>query len=195
MEADLVGQFKELLPRLIVYIIIPLYLGLQLMMLAQEERKTNPGSIAGSIALDFMALFFAVGVTAFIIISSLAILKLGSKYPEFMGGVFRYGLMFLFFGMWWQFLVIMSVKAYRDREKTVGKLKYLAFYAAGSVFVSLLAFIGSEWFLKYMSLAFLALASPLLLLPYRRMGLAFLAAAVVAFLAQAVGFIYVSSMI
>ena len=67
--------------------------------------------------------------------------------------------------------------------------------AVGSLFVSLVAFLGGEWFLKWLSLVFLAAVSPLLLLSSRNMVLAFLAAAAVAFLAQTAGFLYVSSMI
>lgn len=195
MEADLIAQFKEFLPRLLIYIVVPFYLGMQLTMLAKEERSAHPNNPAGSYALDVIGLIFAVGVSAFIVVSSIFILKMGQRYPEVMAGIFRYGLMFLFYGMWWQFFVIMALKAYRDREKGAGKMRHLLFYAVGSVFISLLAFINSEWFLKYMSLAFLAMAVPLFLLSFRRMVIAFLAAAAVAFAAQTAGFIYVSSLV
>ena len=110
--------------------------------------------------------------------------------------VFRYGLMFLFMGMWWQLFGIMAVKAYRDwtSEAIVNKGKYLLFYAVASVFVSLTAFIGGEWFLKWMSLVFLAVAAPIVFLPIKWVCVGFLVAAVVAFLVQTLVLIYVSSM-
>ena len=193
MEAELVAQFKGILPRLFVYLVIPFYLGMQLTMLAKEERSASQTKTAGSYALDVIGFSFAVGVTGFVLASSLFILKTGERYPEAAAMVFRYGLMFLFYGMWWQFYIIMALKAYRDRNREGGKLKYVLFYAGGSVFVSLLAFMNSEWFLKYMSLGFLALAAPILLMSYRRMSLGFMAAAAVAFLVQTAGYIYISS--
>ncbi len=192
MEAELVAQFRGILPRLVVYLVIPFYLGMQLTMLSKEERG-GASRTAGSYALDIMGLSFGVGVTAFVLVASLYILKMGSTHPEVAAVLFRYGLMFLFYGMWWQFFIIMGLKAYRDRNKEGGKLKYVVFYTVGSVFVSLLAFMNSEWFLKYMSLGFLAMAAPILLLSYRRMSLAFMAAAVVAFAVQTAGYIYISS--
>jgi hypothetical protein len=194
-DPGFVTHFKEFFPRLVVYLAMPFYLGIQFAVVAKEERRASKESSAGSYALDVFGLFFSVIVPAFIIVSSLAIFKMGARYPDVMGGLFRYGLMFFFFGMWWQFFVVMALKAYKDRDRQVKKLNYLLFYAAGSVFVSLVAFLGGEWFLKWMSLVFLAAVSPILLLSCRKMVMAFLAAAAVAFLAQTAGFIYVSSMI
>ena len=195
MESDFYANFKEIFPRLMVYLAVPFYLGILLGGVAKEERAANPEGKAGSYLLDAIGLLFAVGVPAFVIVTSFVIFKMGGRYPELMAGLFRYGLMFLFFGMWWQFFVIMSLKAYRDRDKAAGKLRYVLFYAAGSVFVSLDAFLGGEWFLKWMSLCFMAVAMPLLVLSFRRMSLAFLAAAAVAFIVQTAGFIYLSSTI
>jgi len=195
MEAvGFISQFREILPKFIVYLVVPFYLGLQLSFLAKDERKANKEASVGSFALDFIGLFFAVGVPVFFIISTLAILKLGDKYPEFMAAVFRYGLMFFFFGMWSQFFGIMAIRSYRDRDREGGKLKYALFYALSSVFITLTAFWGADTLLIVMSLGFLAVVSPVLLLPYRKMSLAFLGTSLLALLLQTAGFIYVSSM-
>jgi len=195
VEPGFLAHFKEFLPRLAAYLAVPFYFGLQMTMIAKEERRIKQGHSAGSYALDAVGLVFSVGVPAFVIVSSLGIFTLGAKYPEPMSALFRYGLMFLFFGMWWQFFGIMALKAYRDRDREIKKRNYFIFYAAGSVFISLTAFFGGEWFLKWMSLAFLALAAPLILLPGRRMCVAFWIAAAVAFIVQTAGFVYVSSII
>ncbi len=194
MEAGFLDHFKEVLPRLFIYLIVPFYLGLQLSFLAKDERTVNKDHAAGSYALDALGLLSAVGVPVFFIVSTLAIFKLGGRYPELMGGIFRYGLLFFFFGAWWQFFVIMALKAYRDRDKKVSKLNYLLFFVAGGVFISLNAFLGGEWFLKWMSLIFLAMVAPVLLLPCRKMCAAFLLVALLSFMLQTAGFIYVSSL-
>lgn len=194
-DPGFLAHFKEFLPRLAIYLALPFYLGIQLGIVAKEERRADKEHSAGSYALDAIGLFFSVAVPAFVIVSSLLIFKMARAYPDLMGGLFRYGLMFFFFGMWWQFFVVMAIKAYRDRNKEVNKLHYALFYLGGSVFVSLVAFLGGEWFLKWMSLAFLALVSPLLVMSTRRMSKAFLVAAAVALVVQTAGFIYVSSLI
>jgi hypothetical protein len=190
---EFVNQFKEFLPRLLVSLAVPFYLGLQFRMAAKVEKKTYKINIC---TMDMLGLLFSVVIPVFVIISSVGIYKYGTQYPELMNIVFRYGLMFLFMGMWWQLFGIMAVKAYRDwtNEVEVKKGRYLLFYAIASVFVSLTAFIGGEWFLKWMSLIFLAIAAPIILLPIKWVCVGFLIAAMVAFLVQTLGFIYVSSL-
>jgi len=195
VEQEFLSHFREFLPRLFFYLAVPFYLGLQLTTIAREERKSGAVGNAGSFALDFLGLVFAVGIPAFMIVGSMLVYKFGEHYPVEMGGLFRYGLMFLFFGMWWQFFAVMAMKAYRDRDKDISRMKYLLFYIGASVFISLVAFLGGEWFLKWMSLVFLAFGAPLIFLSSRKMSIAFWAAAAVAFLVQTAGFIYVSSMI
>ena len=188
-----VDEFKQFLPRLLVYLAVPFYLGLQFRMAAKVEKRTYKINVC---TMDLLGLLFSVVIPAFVVIASLGVYKYGTQYPQVMSVVFRYGLMFLFMGMWWQLFGIMAVKAYRDwtSEAVVNKGKYLLFYAVASVFVSLTAFIGGEWFLKWMSLIFLAVAAPITFLPIKWVCVGFLVAAVVAFLVQTLVLIYVSSM-
>jgi len=188
-----VEEFKEFLPRLMVYIAVPFYLGLQFRLAAKTEKQTYKINIC---TMDALGILFTVVIPLFVIISSIGVYKFGTEYPHLMSIVFRYGLMFLFMGMWWQLFGIMAVKAYRDWTSgaEVNKVKYLLFYAAASVFVSLTAFIGGEWFLKWMSLVFLAVAAPILVLPIKWVCVGFLVAGVVALLVQTLVLIYVSSM-
>ncbi len=195
MEESFLIHFKEVLPRLFIYLVVPFYLGLQLSLLARDERAGEKARSLGSYALDIFGLMFAVGVPALFVVSALAIFKLSGVYPEFMGAVFQYVLMFFFLGAWWQFFVIMALKAYRDRDRGPNRLNYLLFYAAGGIFISLNAFLGGEWFLKWMSLFFLAVIAPVLLLPCRKMCRAFVGAAAASLVLQTVGFIFVSSIV
>ena len=188
-----VDEFKEFLPRMMVYLAVPFYLGLQFKMAAKAEKQTFKVNVY---TMDLLGVLFSYIIPAFVIIASLGVYKYGTQYPHVMSIVLRYGLMFLFMGMWWQLFGIMAMKAYRDwtGEAVVNKGKYILFYAVASVFVSLTAFIGGEWFLKWMSLTFLAVAAPITFLPIKWVCVGFLVAAVVAFLVQALILIYVSSM-
>ena len=57
------------------------------------------------------------------------------------------------------------------------------------------AFLGGEWFLKWGSLFFFALAAPFILLPAPKMSKAYLALAFVGLAVQTLGFIYASAIV
>lgn len=190
---EFVEHFKEVFPRLIIYLAVPFYLGIQFSILAKEERRAHKDYKLGSYALDAVGLLFSVGVPALFLVSSLAIFKMDASRSELMAGVFRYGLMFFFLGAWWQFFGIMALKAYINKDRHVNRIRYLLFYLGGSVFISLNLFLGGEWFLKWMSLAIFAVAAPLVILPCSKMCKAYLIASVAAFILQTAGFIWFSS--
>jgi len=192
---EFMEQFRAIFPRLLIYLVVPFYLGLQFSYLAKDERKADRESNVGSYVLDALGLLFAVGVPVLFIVSSLALFKFGESHPEAMAALFRFGMMFFFFGVWWQFFGIMAIKAFRDRGVEINRNKYALFYAAAAVFISLNAFLGGEWFLKWASLIFFAGVSPVLMLSCRRMYKTFLVMAAVAFVIQTVGFVYLSAII
>jgi len=178
-----------------VWLVVPFYLGLLISFVASDERKAKKDHAVGSYMLDAVALFFSVGVPAFMLVFSFAVHKVSGRHTEALAIVFRYVVMFFYLGIWWQLFVIMAIKAYRDRNKEIKRLGYFLFYIIASVFLSLNAFIGGEWFLKWGSLFFFAVASPILFLSPRNMSKAFLALAVVGLVVQTIGFIYVSAMV
>lgn len=195
MEDSFIPYFRHIFPRLMVWLAVPFYIGLQLSFVAQDERKANKEFSLGSYMLDAVALFFSVGLPAFMLIFSFAVFKVADRHEAVLALLFRYVVMFFFLGIWWQVFLIMSIRAYRDRGKEIKWLNYLAFYALLSVFTSLNAFLGGEWFLKWGSLIFFALAAPITLLPAPKMSKAFLAVAVLGLLVQTLGFIYVSAIV
>ncbi len=195
MEDSFIPYFSQIFPRLMVWLVVPFYIGLQLSFVAQEERKAKKEHSLGSYMLDAVALCFSVGVPAFMVLFSFAVFKVADRHTDVLAILFRYVVMFFFLGIWWQVFLIMSIKAYRDRAGEINRLKYFVFYALLSVFTSLNAFLGGEWFLKWGSLIFFAIAAPITLLPPRKMSMAFLAVAVLGLLLQTVGFIYVSAIV
>jgi hypothetical protein len=194
MEDSFIPYFKHIFPHLLLWLAVPFYLGLQLSFVAQDERKARQGYSVGSYLIDAVALMFAVLLPAFMLIFSLAVFKAADRHPEALAIMFRYVVMFFYLGIWWEVFVIMAIKAYRDRGKKINRVNYAAFYALVAIALSINAFWGGEWFLKWLALFLFALVSPLLLLPPEKMSKGFLAAAVLGLILQTVGFIYASAL-
>ncbi len=146
----------------IVYLIIPVILGVEFFRTARDEKKGKEETPIGSYVLDFFGFLFITVVPAMFLFTIWAIEKGAFSFGEETLARFdRYGVMFMFMGAWWQVYLIAALRARRLRNQNSSLNLWLPFVGLG-IFVSFLVLWVSPWGLKWVSVAWFLILTGLL---------------------------------
>ncbi len=137
----------------IVYLIIPVMLGIEFFKTARDEKKGKEETPVGSYVLDFFGFLFITVVPAMFLFTIWAIEKGTFSFgAETLARFDRYGVMFMFMGAWWQVYLIAALRARRLRNENRSMNLWLPFLVLG-IFISFLVLWVSPWGLKWVSVA------------------------------------------
>ena len=163
----------------IAYLIVPIILGIEFLLLVTDEKKAG----ASSTGIYLLELF---GFLFFVLIPALFIFTIGSieyrLFPfqtEILARFDRYGVMFLFFGAWWQVYIYGAIRIRRMRlrySKGEGEVDLrskawmlIPFLCLG-YYISLLILWVSPWGLKWVSIVWFSVIGLCLLKASLRTG-------------------------
>lgn len=144
----------------IAYLIIPVFTGIEFFLLARDEKKSGLSS-AGIYFLEFMGFIFIALIPGLFIFTITATeYKLFPLQTESLARFDRYGVMFLFFGAWWQVYLFGALRARRLRikERPSKWSLWIPFLILG-FYISLMILWVSPWGLKWISLLWFLLIS------------------------------------
>lgn len=136
----------------IVYLIVPIMLGMEFFMTARVERKGQNDVPFGSYVLDLFGFVFSALIPA-IFIFTIWTLETGKfvLHRDTLARFDRYAVMFFFMGSWWQVYMIAALRARRIRELSVSDWYVWIPYVGLGIFISLLVLWVSPWNLKWVS--------------------------------------------
>ncbi|HHN66281.1 MAG TPA: hypothetical protein ENK09_13070 [Nitrospirae bacterium] len=136
----------------LVYLVVPVILGVEFFLNAKEEKKGKEDVPLGSYVLDLCGFVFTALVPAVFILTIWAIeTKAFPLREETLARFDRYAVMFLFMGAWWQVYMIGALRIRRLRERLCFINMWAPFLGLG-VFISLLVLWVSPWGLKWVSI-------------------------------------------
>ncbi len=136
----------------LVYLIVPVMVGMEFFMTARLEKKDHEETPFGSYVLDFFGFVFAALVPAIFIFTIWAIE--GKKFVfgvEALARFDRYAVMFFFMGAWWQVYVLAALRARRLKTLKVSDWYVWLPYTGLGMFISFLVLWVSPWGLKWVS--------------------------------------------
>ena len=141
-----------------LYLIIPLFVGIELFLTAQHERRTLSKESAAAIIMDAGGYFFTTLIPMLFLFT---ILSLSQHRLQLSGEVLhrvdRYGVMFFFLGAWWQIFLITGLRA--RRAAVAGKPIFSCVwcpYLALGLFVSALILWSAPFGLMWLSVFWFA---------------------------------------
>ena len=142
----------------LAYLIVPLTTGVELFLTAREDRRTTGKESTTAVIMDVMGYVF-LGIIPALFIFTIYTLENHWLPPlvQVLHRLDRYGVMFLFFGAWWQVFLITSLRARRAAGGN-GKLLvnvWLPYLAFGS-FISALILWVAPWNLMWVSFCLFA---------------------------------------
>ena len=142
----------------LVYLVVPVLLGIEFFLTANEERKDKDETPLGYYVLDFLGFVFAALLPAVIIFTVWAIeTKAFPQQVMPLARLDRYAVMFFFMGAWWQVYLYTALRARRMQRKEAGPMfLWLPFLGLG-IFISMLVLWVSPWNLKWVSVAWFLL--------------------------------------
>jgi hypothetical protein len=135
----------------LIYLVVPVSLGIEFFINARNERIKGPDATLGSYALDFFGFLFTVGIPALFIFTIWAVATGSFNFKTgTLARLDRYGVMFMFLGAWWQVYMIGALRAARLSEKRT------PWYVLGptlvfGIFISILILWVSPFGLKWIS--------------------------------------------
>ncbi|RMG04087.1 MAG: hypothetical protein D6726_04135 [Nitrospirae bacterium] len=135
----------------LVYLIVPITLGMEFFVTAKNEKKDKQEVPLGSYVLDLWGFIFFALIPAMFIFTIWAIES--GTFPlrtETLARLDRYGVMFFFMGGWWQVYLITALRARRIKDEK-NWLYIWGPYLFFGIFVSLLVLWVSPWNLKWVS--------------------------------------------
>ncbi len=135
-----------------LYLIIPLTVGIEFFLTAQQERKTLSKESALAVMMDAGGYLFTALIPALFLFTIFSLSQHRLTLPEqFLHRMDRYGVMFFFLGSWWQIFLITGLRA--RRAASAGRPIFTCVwcpYLALGLFVSALilwtAPFGLMWF-------------------------------------------------
>lgn len=136
----------------LVYLIVPILLGIEFFLCAKEERKGKETAPVGSYLLDLFGFIFVALIPAMFFFMIWAV-----EYKAFplqvntLARIDRYGVLFFFFGAWWQVYIFAALRARRIRLKNGSKWMLWIPYLLLGIFISLLILLVSPWNMKWIS--------------------------------------------
>ena len=123
-----------------LYLIIPLTVGIEFFLTAQQERRTLSKESAVAIIMDAGGYVFTALIPALFLFTIFSLSLHRLPLPEqFLHRMDRYGVMFFFLGAWWQIFLITGLRA--RRAASAGKPIFTCVwcpYLALGLFVSAL---------------------------------------------------------
>jgi hypothetical protein len=135
-----------------LYLIIPLTVGIEFFLTAQQERKTMSKESAIALIMEAGGYLFTTLIPALFLFTIFSLAQHRLPLPEqFLHRLDRYGVMFFFLGAWWQIFLITSLRARRAAAggKPIFACVWCPYLALG-LFVSALilwtAPFGLMWF-------------------------------------------------
>jgi hypothetical protein len=97
-----------------LYLIIPLTVGVEFFLTAQQERRTLSKESAVAILMDAGGYVFTALVPALFLFTIFSLSQHRLQLPEqLLHRMDRYGVMFFFLGSWWQIFLITGLRARR----------------------------------------------------------------------------------
>ncbi|MCL5022871.1 MAG: hypothetical protein M1497_05845 [Nitrospirae bacterium] len=146
-------RYQELL-----YLVVPVLLGLEFFLCAKEEKKGREETPLGSYVLDFFGFLFTALVPAIFIFTIWAVETKAFPLQDLtLARLDRYGVLFLFLGSWWQVHMLGALRARRLAAAESGKWHLWAPYLGLGIFISLLILWVSPFHMKWASLAWFLL--------------------------------------
>jgi hypothetical protein len=140
-------RYQELL-----YLIVPVMLGMEFFMCAREERRSKAEAPLGSYLLEFSGFLFMALIPAVFLFTIWASETKRFPFQEItLARLDRYGVMFFFMGAWWQVYLFGALRARRMEKKATDKwYLWIPFLGLG-IFISILVLWVSPWNLKWVS--------------------------------------------
>jgi hypothetical protein len=97
-----------------LYLIIPVTVGIEFFLTAQQERKALNKESAVAVIMDIGGYVFTALIPALFLFTILSLSQHRLALPEqFLHRIDRYGVLFFFLGSWWQIFLITSLRARR----------------------------------------------------------------------------------
>jgi hypothetical protein len=110
-------RYQELL-----YLIVPVMLGMEFFMCAREERRSRAEAPLGSYLLEFSGVLFMALIPAVFLFTIWASETKRFPFQEItLARLDRYGVMFFFMGAWWQVYLFGALRARRMEKKATDK--------------------------------------------------------------------------
>lgn len=140
-------RYKE-----IAYLIVPVLLGTEFFLSAKDEKKGKETAPIGAYLLDFLGYVFSAFIPALFLFTIWVIEnKTFPRQEILLAKLDRYGVMFFFFGAWWQILILTALRARRFRLNNDSKWKAWMPYLFLGIYISLLVLWVAPWNLKWIS--------------------------------------------
>lgn len=148
----------------LVYLVVPISLGLEFFMAARKEKASDGARPLGAYILDLCGLIFTAVIPAMFIFTIVCIeTKAFPLRLDTLARFDRYGVMFMFLGAWWQVYIWAALRARRFPPEQYLKKLWLPFLVAG-IYISLLILWVSPWGLKWVSIIWFFALTGLLVL-------------------------------
>jgi len=97
-----------------LYLIIPITVGIEFFLSAQQERKTLHKESAVAVIMDAGGYLFTALIPALFLFTIVGLSQRRLALPEqFLHRIDRYGVLFFFLGSWWQIFLITALRARR----------------------------------------------------------------------------------
>lgn len=136
----------------LVYLIVPVLLGLEFFISAKDEKREKEETPLGSYVLDFFGFLFMALIPAIFIFTIWAVETKAFPLQDMtLARLDRYAVLFFFMGSWWQVHMIGALRARRMREKESGKWYLWVPYLVLGIFISFLILWVSPFHLKWAS--------------------------------------------
>jgi hypothetical protein len=101
----------------LAYLIVPLVLGIEFFLCAKDEKKGKEETPLGSYVLDLLGFLFFALIPAIFIFTIWAVESRSFPFQaSTLARLDRYGVLFLFFGAWWQVHIIAALRARRMKS-------------------------------------------------------------------------------
>jgi hypothetical protein len=98
----------------LLYLVIPLTVGIEFFLTAQQERRILSKESAVAVMMDAGGYIFTALIPALFLLTILSLSLHRLPLPEqFLHRMDRYGVMFFFLGSWWQIFLITGLRARR----------------------------------------------------------------------------------
>ncbi len=138
----------------LAYLIIPLLLGLEFFISARDEKAGREDTPLGYFVLDALGFISSALVPAIFIFTIWTVETRAFPLQDItLARLDRYGVLFLFFGSWWQVHMIGALRARRMKKRQAGKWYLWGPYLVLGIYISLLILWISPFGMKWASIA------------------------------------------
>lgn len=136
----------------LVYLIVPVMLGLEFFISAKSEKEGKEETPLGSYFLDFFGFLFMALIPAIFLFTIWAVETNAFPMQDMtLARLDRYAVLFFFLGSWWQVHMIAALRSRRLKAQDVRKWSVWAVYLFLGIFISFLILWVSPFHLKWAS--------------------------------------------